>query len=162
MDVRDYLIEQSAFDWQKILANWVPPLPEQFTVWLVNRFGDIFAVYEDQTVNWLRIDTGTITRVACNRDQFCDLVDLAENTNEWLLISVVDDCVANGKVLGPGQCYGYKLPPILGGGYEFDNVGSMDLEVYYSFLADIYRQTKDLPDGTKVTKVGLVQVIDKP
>jgi hypothetical protein len=44
-------------------------------------------------------------------------------------------------------------PPLLGGKYEIDNVEPTDLAVHYGLLADIYRQTKDLPDGTPIAAV---------
>jgi hypothetical protein len=37
---------------------------------------------------------------------------------------------------------------VLGGEYVADNVFSISLAEHYSFLADLYRQTKDLPDGS--------------
>ena len=51
----DYLIEQQGKDWADLLSGWVPPLPESFTVCMVNRFGDVFAVYDDGSVHMLDI-----------------------------------------------------------------------------------------------------------
>ena len=78
------------------------------------------------------------------------LIDLDDNSNNWLMIPLVDQCVAAGMVLNADQCYGFKMPPILGGEYSVDNIVPISLSEHYSFLADIYRQTKDLPDGMKV------------
>jgi len=155
VDVHDYLIDQEGLDWEAMVADWVPPFPEQFTVWLVNRFGDIFAVYEDGSVNWLATDTGKVTRVASSEDEFLELLDVDENANDWLMIEIVDDLVEAGKILVPGQCYGYKVPPILGGAYALENVEPTDLSVNYTFLSQIYRQTSELPDGTKISNVSL-------
>jgi type VI secretion system (T6SS) immunity protein Tdi1 len=69
------------------------------------------------------------------------------------MIPLVDASVASGLTLAEGQCYGYKIPPILGGQYEVSNVEPTDLSVHYAFLADIYRQTKDVPDGTPIRVV---------
>ena len=44
MNVNDYLIDQARFDWQAMLAGWADILPETFTMWLVNRFGDVFII----------------------------------------------------------------------------------------------------------------------
>jgi len=59
----------------------------------------------------------------------------------------LDQCVAQD------QCYGYKIPPILGGKYALENVSPTNLCVHYSLLADIWRRTKDLPDGTRIKAV---------
>ena len=60
------------------------------------------------------------------------------------MIPLVDQCVAAGLILAQDQCYGYKIPPILGGQYAIENVEPTDLSVHYSLLADIFRQTKRL------------------
>jgi hypothetical protein len=62
-------------------------------------------------------------------------------------------CLEAGLALGPNQCYGYKVPPFLGGGYTVGNFAAVDLIENYAFLADLWQQTKDLPDGTRVNLV---------
>ena len=69
------------------------------------------------------------------------------------MISIVDRCVQAGLSLGENQCYGFKMPPILGGNYETANIIPIDLKAHYSFLADMFQQTKNLPDGTKIRVV---------
>lgn len=150
LTVEDYLIDQSGKDWSALLSGWSTVLPSSFTVWLVNRFGDAFLVFEDGSVHMLDVGIGKIERVADSRDHFCDQIDINDNTDLWLLTNLVDRCIANGLVLTHNQCYGYKIPPILGGKYVFENVAPIDLSAHYSFLADIFRQTKDLPNGTQV------------
>ena len=88
-----------------------------------------------------------------NRQHFGSLLDVGDNANNWLMIPLVDICVAAGLRLSADQCYGYKVPPLLGGSYELDNVTRADLSVHYSFPADIYRQTKDVPDGAQIRVV---------
>ena len=153
IDVHDYLIEQPGKEWAELLSGYVSVLPRFFTVWLVNRFGDVFAVFEDGTVHMLDVGNCTIERVASSRDEFATLIDSGENANNWLMIPVVDRCVQAGMRLSESQCFGFKVPPILGGNYDIENIEPTDLSAHYSFLADIYRQTKDLPDGTKVRVV---------
>ncbi|MGE3104768.1 MAG: DUF1851 domain-containing protein, partial [Lysobacterales bacterium] len=127
------------------------PGPDTFTLWLVNRFGDAFVVLEeDGSVHMLDVGSGTFDRVADNRSHFADLLDVGDNAVGWLLFRLVDACREAGMELGASQCYGFKVPPVLGGEYEVANVEPTDLAVHYSFLADIYKQTKDLPDGTSI------------
>lgn len=151
-NIQDYLIDQAGKDWAELLSEWAPILPAEFTVWLVNRTGDIFAVFQDDSVNLLDVGTGLITRLADNREDFCIKIEQADNANNWLAIKLVDQCVARGITLGPNECYAYKIPPLLGGVYEVDNLVPTDLSVHYSLLAQIYIQTRDLPVGTKIFK----------
>jgi hypothetical protein len=150
LKLSDYLIDQSGKDWPVMLGGWCPPLPESFTLWLVNRFGDVFAVFEDGSVNMLDVGHGTLSRVADDREDFARKVDLDDNAEEWLMLGLVNKCREAGLTLLDNQCYGYKTPPVLGGEYAVDNVFSISLAEHYSFLSDLYRQTKDLPDGSRV------------
>lgn len=58
-------------------------------------------------------------------------------------------------LLSPVRTGSGLRPQILGGEYPVSNVEPTDLSVHYSFLADIYRQTKDLPEGTRISGVTL-------
>lgn len=144
MDINDYLIDQSGKDWPAMIAHWKGVLPATFTLWIVNRVGDLFIVPDDETVHHLNVGAGTLTAVADSRDQFARLLDDSEHANRLLLIPVIDQCVAAGQVLGPTQCYGYKLPPMLGGAYEPDNLQPAELAVNYYVLSLLHAQTKDL------------------
>jgi hypothetical protein len=153
MDISDYLIDQAGKDWRTLLEDWMPPLPSTFTLWLVNRFGDLFVVTDDNVVHMLDVSAGAFKRVADNRDHFAQLLDLDGNANNWLMIPFVDSCRAAKMTLGPNECYGFKIAPLLGGKYELANIEPTDIAVHYSTLADILKQAKDLPLGTPIKAV---------
>jgi hypothetical protein len=153
MNVNDYLLAQDGKDWPAIISDWQWIVPSAFTIWLVNRFGDVFLVPENGTVQMLDLGGGSLRQVASSREDFIKKIDEGDNANQWLMIPLVDKCVAAGLILGQGQCYSYILPPILGGKYTVENTEVCDVEVHYSLLAQIQRQVKDFPDGTKVTMV---------
>jgi hypothetical protein len=152
MNITDDLLDQSEVDWKSLLSGWVGLLPEEFTIWQVNRFGDVIAVLNDGAVYLLDAGAGTFDRVAESRDHFLEQMDRGENADNWLLVPLVDACVAAGLVPLRRQCYGWKMP-MLGGSYSLDNVGLIDLAEYHFFLSDVWRQTKDLPDGTRIRVV---------
>lgn len=153
LDLNDYLIDQRGKDWSDLLAGWVPPLPECLTVFLVNSFGDVFGTFVDGSIQLLDVGAGAVMKVADDRDDFIRKIDLGNNANNWLMIPLVDQCVSAGMSLDVNQCYGYKIPPMLGGEYKIENFEPTDLSVHYSLMADIYQQVKDLPDGAKVRLV---------
>ncbi len=49
--------------------------------------------------------------------------------------------------------YSCKTPLSLGGQLEAENFERTDLQVHYSRLGQIHRQTKDLPPGTKIGRI---------
>jgi len=150
MNVNDYLIDHTGIDWKEMLSDWFWLLPNQFTPWLVNRFGDIFFVCSDDTVHLLDTGTGQATKVAENRNHFCELIDKENNANEWLLIPLIDSLVEAGKKLIKNQCYSFITFPGLGGQYVPENVEVCDLSVHYSVSGQIFEKIKDIPDETKV------------
>ena len=153
MSINDYIIDHLSFDWPKLLSNWSWLLPETLTVWIMNRFGDLFLVFDDGTVHMLDVGCGSLKKVAHDRDDSSIKVDQDENANEWFMIPLVDRLIASGLKLEPGQCYGFRQPPILGGGYSVNNVAVVSVDDYYGGYAWIHRQISDLPDGSRVALV---------
>jgi len=151
VSIHDYLIDHSRFDWPSLLADWAWLLPRELTAWLVNRFGDLFAVLGDGSVWRLNIEGGTFERLAESRQEFGELLGQENNANDWLMIPLVDDCVAAGLALEPERCYSFKIPPVLGADYVVENVGVVPIHELYGAYASIHQQIKDLPDGTPIS-----------
>ena len=141
MNIQDYLIAQAGKNWAQLLRDWMPPLPSRFTVWLVNRFGDPFVVLENGIVHRLEVGGGRFVEVARSREHFAALLDIPDNANNWLMIPLADACRAAGMTLSHDQCYGFKIPPTLGGMYEVANITPTNLAVHYSYQAYICKQT---------------------
>jgi hypothetical protein len=86
-------------------------------------------------------------------DEFQQLRQQPEQADQWFIPQLVGDLITSGVRLSPGKCYSYKKPPILGGEIEPANFEPTDLSVHFSVLGQIHRQVKDLPPGTKITKI---------
>lgn len=140
MRVEDYLIDQHGKDWRALLSRWTPPLPSDFTLWLVNRLGELFIVSSDDSVHYLEFGNGTLHVLAKSREQFAQLLDSGNNAETWLRISLTDACRRQGKHLQPDECYGFKVPPILQGKYEADNLEPVRLDKHYSLMAHLIKQ----------------------
>ena len=148
--INDYLIDQRGIEWPKVLQNWSWMLPSELTVWMVNRFADLFLVFTDGTVHMLNVGAGTVTKLAEHRDDFVNKIDENDNADDWLLIPLANELVATGVTLKPGQCYGFKMPPILGGEYRVENLAPLAIEDYLGAYASIHGQLREVPDGTQV------------
>jgi hypothetical protein len=158
VSVHDYLIEQGNVDWSTALAGWSWLLPREFTLWLVNRFCDLFIVDKHEAIHMLDVGSGTLTRVAGSRDEFCCLIDEDNNANNWLMMPLVDQLVAADMLLQPGQCYGFKVPPVLGGQYQVGNCGVLPIADYLGAYGSIHDRLRGLPDGAQV----VLKVVDNP
>jgi hypothetical protein len=140
MNITDYLLDHSGTDWRTLLNYWIPPLPPRFSLWLVNLLGDVFAIDQDHAVLRLDVGIGSCAVVARNREHFAQLLDEGSHANEWLRLRLVDGCRQAGMVLGKHQCYGFRIPPPLGGQYEISNLVPTHLAVHYSYQAYICKQ----------------------
>jgi hypothetical protein len=145
-----YIIPQSGLDWPDLLASWAWLLPPEVTVWIVNRFGDLFLVLDDGAVHMLDVGAGSLSKVASSREDFSCHIDEGGNANKWLLIPLVDELEATGITLGKGQCYSYWRLPALGGAYSMENVKVVSLEHQFKAFGPIHEKIKDLPDGTRI------------
>jgi hypothetical protein len=150
MTIHDYIIDHEGFDWQKLLENWLWLLPERFVVWIMNRFGDLFIVLEDGTVQMLDVGAGTLTQIAESREDFAGKLDEAETAAVWLMTELTDRLVASGLILADGECYGFRIPPALGGAYLAENVAVLPVDDYLGAYGSIHEQMKDVPDGGQV------------
>jgi hypothetical protein len=151
MQVENYLIDHQTFEWSVILAEWSWLLPQdEFTIWLMNCYGDLILVFEDGTVNMLDIGNGSLEKISETKEEFCAGVDDRDNANNWFLISLVDRLMKTGKILENGCCYSFIVPPILGGEYTVENTATLNFGEHYGVYASIHKQVKDLPGGTQV------------
>ena len=158
MFIEAYLMDQRDLDWSRLLADWARVLPSEFTVWIMNRYGDLFLVFDDGTIHMLDV-SGSLAKVAENRDDFCRKIDEGDNANIWLMIPLVDQLVETGVCLSPGQCYSFLIPPILGGEYSVGTPRFIPISEHYGVYASYHEQLKDLLDGTIVRVQGHQQAL---
>ncbi len=141
MKIDDYLIQQQGKNWPRLLRDWMPPLPPRFTIWLVTRLGDVFAIAPTGAVLRLDPGSGTCTEVATSQQHFAAQINAPAVANLWLRIQLVDACRLAGMTLGSQECYGFRIPPTLGGAYEVSNLTPTPLAVHYSYQAYICKQS---------------------
>ena len=151
MKLSDYTIDHSCIDWPRVLQDWRWLVPSRLTVWVMNQFGDLFVTLDDGTVHMLDVGGGTFNEVAKNCDDFAQKIDDEDHANQWLMIPLIDKLVASRVTLSKGKCYGYCIPPVLGGDYTLENTFVISIPEHFSFHASIHQQIKDVPDGTQVT-----------
>jgi len=150
MNIHDYLIDQTGLDWPALLDEWRWLLPPKFTVWLLTRTGDLFIKLPDGSIHMLDVGSGELSRVADSREDACAKIDQPGVAEEWLMIPVVDQLVASGCVLGPGQCYSYKMLPILGGSYAPEGRALLPIREHFGAWGGLNRKVSDLPDGAEI------------
>jgi hypothetical protein len=150
MNIHDYLIDQTGLDWSSLLEEWRWLLPPKFSVWLFTRAGDLFITLPDGSIHMLEVGSGELSRVADSRDDACAKIDEPGVADEWLMIPVVDQLVASGCVLGPSQCYSYKMLPVLGGSYAPEGRALLPIREHFGVWGGLHHKISDLPDGAEI------------
>lgn len=158
MNIFDYILDHQRIDWGSVSQPWQELLPKDFRVWLMNRFGDLILITDDEAVHFFDVGNGSIERVAENKEQFMERIDQEDNADNWLMISLIDQLVSAGKILQDGYCYSYLTLPVFGGEYSVNNTTMLPIAEHYGVCASIHEQIKGLPDGTKV----VIEVINSP
>ena len=75
MNVHEYLIDHSGNDWEHLLPGWEWLLPPEFSVWLMNRYGDLVLVLPDGSVHMLDVGGDSLSKLAESKDDFARLID---------------------------------------------------------------------------------------
>jgi|SRR5262249_5238519 len=150
MNIKDYLIDHLTFDWATLLVDWKWLLPTEFSVWLMNKYGDLVLIADDGSVLFFDVGSGTLERVADDRDDFSRKLDEDDKASVWLMIPLIDQLTAAGIGLDEARCYSFLTPPVLGGEYTVKNTVTLPITEHYGVYASIHEQIKDLPDGTQV------------
>lgn len=134
-EINTYLIDPTGHNWPALLDSWMRLLPQGAAVWAVNRIGDVIVVAGDGSAHLLDVGTEHVSRIAASRDDFLEKVEKGANAKQWLATPLIDECVAAGMTLAPGQCYGFKVAPLLGGDYVVENMVPTGLAEHYAAMA---------------------------
>ena len=78
---------------------------------------------------------GELSQIAPTRDAFLVMRERAENLDQWYMADLALLCFERGLQPGEGQCLSFKIPPVLSGRLDPDNIEVCDLMVHESVTA---------------------------
>ena len=76
-----------------------------------------------------------------------------EVLDRWFMPAFLSELQEAGAYLSQGECYSASHSIILGGTFSVENWQPTHLRVHFHALGQIHEQVKDLPPGTKITKI---------
>lgn len=112
---------------------------------------------EESLVLLFEPDTGDVFQVPATFRGFHD-EELITNTDAALLDVMFGEWARHNETALPlrhDQCVGYRIPLVLGGRDEVDNLEVIDLEVYWALSGQIGTQVADLTPGTAIRDVSI-------
>jgi hypothetical protein len=116
-------------------------------------FGDLFLRDEKGRIYFLDLMAGGFKQVAASQEEFDRLCGDRERQRSWFIGFFLMELRKLRGDLAAGECYSCKTPLSLGGQLDAENFERIDLQVHYSVLGHLHRQTKHLPPGTKIDSV---------
>lgn len=150
----DLTVNFDHLDGDALLDDWRWLVGDKMQVVLISAIGDAFLHDpQDGGIRYLATGAGEVERVADTVEQFSNLLGDEAFVVERFAPGLVIQLRVVGQALAPGQVYGYKTPPALGGTYDADNVEPTDISVHFSMLGQILRQAMDLPPGTPISRI---------
>jgi hypothetical protein len=138
-------IERALEAWQ-----WLPIGGKR--VIRVTPFGDFFLADKDGI--WF-LDTieGIVKPVCKTEDELDALLRNEDMQDEYLLGGFVERAEREGLLPGEGQCYTFKVHPMLGAAIAYDNIEVMSFVVAVNLVGQLLKQIRSMPDGTRISGV---------
>jgi hypothetical protein len=152
--IDDLTVNFSDIDGSELVEDWRWLVGDQRLPILLTALGDAFLQdVSDGSVHRLAVGPGTTDQVAASLEEFSALLDDREFVVENFAPRIVVELRGLGHALAPGQVYGYKVPPVLGGKYSTENLEPTDMRIHFSLLGQTHRQLQNVPEGTPITDI---------
>ena len=153
MNWRRLEIEIDGLDCDSLLSDWRWLVPDGMTPVSMTIFGDWFLEDRAGRVHLLDTVGGKLSEIAPSRSAFLVERERPENLDEWSMADFARLCWRAGFRPSAGQCLSFKVPPVLGGSLDLENVEVCELMVHQSVMGQIHLRVKDLPEGTVIDQV---------
>jgi hypothetical protein len=152
MTLDNLTVDPGEIDPDSLLAEWRWLVGPVTTPVLITALGDLFLRNEKGAILHLDTCSGLLSQVAGSNIEFRSLLARGDFVDKWFSPQFIVQLKADGMDLSPGQCYGYKLPPVVGGSTELSNMEPTNLLLHFGLLGQLHRGVKNLPDGTPIRR----------
>ena len=137
----------------ELLEAWSWLIPHDVKPLVVTAFGDVFLITQSGSVDFLDTAGGTCVNVAASVDGWQEKIHRRKWRNEWFMPGLLKQLRKSGKHLSEGECYSPLHSPGLGGTFTVDNWRPTFWRVHIVYSGSLHAAIKDLPTGTKVTRI---------
>jgi len=146
------------FDADEALASWRWLVPENVRPLVLTAFGDLFLISNTGAVLFLDTAAGKCSEVASSIEDWEGKLRDDRLINEWFMPGLLSELLEAGLSLCQGECYSAMQPIILNGEFSAANWRPTHWRVHFHSLGQIHDQVKDLPEGTKITKINYTEI----
>lgn len=129
---------------------WLPELTGK-TPAFTSAFGDVFLQAPDDAYWFLDALEGSLDRTWADGAELQAAINTQEGQDRFLMAGLAQSAGRAGLEPGPPQVLSFKVPPVLGGPIQVDNVEVTDFVVAINLAGQLHEQVKDLPPGARIT-----------
>ena len=141
-------IQIEGLQFESLLADWRWLVNGTFIPVHMTVFGDLFFTGDNGGIHFLDLMGGEFKQVAETQGSFDELCNDREHRRVWFIPHLVMELrTVHGDLL-PGKCFSCKIPLSLGGVLEAANFEPADIDVHFSILGQLHRQTHNHSAGT--------------
>lgn len=130
--------------------GWAWVLDDPTQILMVNAFGNVLVTCHDGTL-WRVIPEELTARKIRDDTNYLAAFEDEQFREDWFFEGVTDAAEAALGPLEEGQCYAFKIWPILGRPFTPDNMYVAATAEWLAVSGDIGGQIKALPNGTTIT-----------
>jgi hypothetical protein len=96
---------------------------------------------------------GKVKHLCHSREDLNSILSTEEGMDTYLLAGLAERAAREGCLLGDGECYDFKVHPILGGAIDYSNIEKQSFLVALHLRGQLHDQVRNLPAGTKISKI---------
>jgi hypothetical protein len=152
-ELQDLFIAVSGPDVLQAIDGWKWLPLKGLTAIAVSAFGEVF--FRDAAGGIHQIDTieGTLAKVADTLPAFTAILQETEARDRLLLAGLVAGARESGLLLAVGECYVFRLPPVLGGEMRVETMTKLSFVVKLDLAGQLHEQVRALPPGTPINGI---------
>jgi len=147
--------KNSTEQYSQALESWKWLIPENAVPLLASSFGDIFFAYK-RKVFFLDLVNGSFDLIAESMDELEGILNSSQGQENYLMATLSLAMQKKGFTLEPDEVFDFKETPKLGGKISLENVQVMNFVTAVHIAGQIHQQIKDLPPGSKITNVNII------
>lgn len=144
-------------DIQRGLDGWRWIDLEGLTAVAISAFGDVFFRTPGGSIQMLDTIEGRLKEVAESLAHLTAQLQQTETRDELLLGGLVNAARTKNMRLEEGECYDFKVAPVLGGEMSLEATHKLSFVVKLHIAGQLHEQVKDLPPGTRIGRLTITE-----
>lgn len=147
-EFNDLTIDLKELDIDQLLKFWRWLVPREYKPIQMTKFGDWFFIDSKNKIWMLDLVEGSLNQILNSIEEYNSIKNNDDKRNDWFLENFVLRCVSEGLILKQNECYGWKIHPIIGGHFEFENIKKYSLYIYQSLIAQLFQQRQKIKNSS--------------